>query len=102
MSIARYTLICSSKSAHREVRHSTNKRLIDCLGLHLESLFLFSTYKSVLEIKLQNAFLCLVPHARGRSHRSQNRRCHRRDNLHNPLKSLLLRHNRLLDFLPLN
>ncbi len=49
MSIARYTLICSSKSAHREVRHSTNKRLIDCLGLHLESLFLFSTYKSVLE-----------------------------------------------------
>ena len=57
MSIARYTLICSLKSAHREVRHSTNKRLIDCLGLHLESLFLFSTYKSVLEIKLQNAFL---------------------------------------------
>ena len=51
MSIARYTLICSSKSAHREVRHSTNKRLIDCVGLHLESLFLFSTYKSVLEIK---------------------------------------------------
>ena len=61
MSIARYTLICSSKSAHREVRHSTNKRLIDCLGLHLESLFLFSTYKSVLEIKLQNAFLVYYP-----------------------------------------
>ena len=73
MSIARYTLICSLKSAHREVRHSTNKRLIDCLGLHLESLFLFSTYKSVLEIKLQNAFLCLVPHTRGRSHRRQYR-----------------------------
>ena len=38
MSIARYTLICSLKSAHREVRHNTNKRLIDCVGLHLESL----------------------------------------------------------------
>lgn len=74
MSIARYTLICSSKSAHREVRHSTNKRLIDCLGLHLESLFLFSTYKSVLEIKLQNAFLCLVPDTRYRSHCRQYRR----------------------------
>ncbi len=46
MSIARYTLICSSKSAHREVRHSTNKRLIDCLGLHLESLsFIFYLQK---------------------------------------------------------
>ena len=46
MSIARYTLICSLKSAHREVRHSTNKRLIDCVGLHLESHFCFLPTKA--------------------------------------------------------
>jgi len=91
MSIARYTLICSSKSAHREVRHSTNKRLIDCLGLHLESLFVFYLQKRPGN-KLQNAFLCLIPHTRGRSHCRQNRRRNRRNNLHNPLESFLLRH----------
>ena len=37
----------------------------------------------------QSAFLCLVPHTRGRSHRCQNRRRNRDDNLHNPLKSFL-------------
>ena len=67
MSIARYTLICSLKSAHREVRHSTNKKVNRLCGTPFGVPFLFSTYKSVLEIKLQNAFLCLVPHTRGRS-----------------------------------
>ena len=42
----------------------------------------------------------LVSDARYGSHRRQNRRCDRGDNLHNPLKSLFLRHNRLIDFLP--
>ena len=41
--------------------------------------------------------LCLVPlHTGGRSQRRQYRRRHRCDDLHNPLKSLFLRHNRLM------
>ena len=51
MSIARYTLICSLKSAHREVRHSTNKKVNRLCGTPFGVPFLFSTYKSVLEIK---------------------------------------------------
>ena len=50
-------------------------------------------------IKLQNAFFSLVPDAGYGSHRRQNRRRNRGDNLHNPLKSFLLRHNRLIDLM---
>ena len=104
MSIARYTLICSLKSAHREVRHNTNKRLIDCVGLHLESLFVYlKPCRSVPKINSKRSgkisrtlFFCLVPNTWYRSHCRQNRRRNRCDNLHNPLKSFLLRHNRLI------
>ena len=44
--------------------------------------------------------LMLVSDARYGSQRRQDRRRNRRDNLHNPLKGFLLRHNRLIDFLP--
>jgi hypothetical protein len=40
--------------------------------------------------------LMLVSDTRYGSQRRQNRRRNRRDNLHNPLKSLFLRHNRLI------
>ena len=42
--------------------------------------------------------LMLVSDAGYGSHRRQNRRRHRCYDLHNPLKSFLLRHNRLIDF----
>ena len=48
----------------------------------------------------QNAFFCLVPDAGYGSHRCQNRRRNRGDNLHNPLKSFFLRHTlKILMFL---
>ena len=47
----------------------------------------------------QNAFFSLVPDAGYGSHRCQNRRRNRRNNLHNPLKSLFLRHNWLIDLM---
>ena len=40
----------------------------------------------------QNAFFSLVPDTGYGSHRRQNRRRNRCDNLHNPLKSFFLRH----------
>ena len=52
-------------------------------------------------IKLQNAFFSLVPDAGYGSHRRQNRRRNRCDNLHNPLKGLFLSHNRLIDLMVL-
>ena len=47
-------------------------------------------------LHVEQAPFDLVPDARYGSHRRQNRRRNRRDNLHNPLKSLFLRHNRLI------
>ena len=43
--------------------------------------------------------LMLVSDAGYSSQRGQNRRRNRGDNLHNPLKSLLLSHNRLIDLM---
>ena len=47
--------------------------------------------QSVLEITPERFFMSNT-HAGGRSHRRQNRRRNRCDNLHNPLKSFFLRH----------
>ena len=43
--------------------------------------------------------LMLVSDAGYSSHRRQNRRRHRCYDLHNPLKGLFLRHNRLIDLM---
>ena len=43
--------------------------------------------------------LMLVSDTRYGTHCRQNRRRNRRDNLHNPLKSFFLRHNRLIDLM---
>ena len=68
------------------------------MGLHLESLFVFYLQKRPGN-QTPERFSCLIPHARGRSHCRQNRRRNRSNNLHNPLKSFLLRHNRLIDLM---
>ena len=44
--------------------------------------------------------LMLVSDTGYSTQRGQYRRRHRCNDLHNPLKSFLLRHNRLIDFLP--
>ena len=41
-------------------------------------------------------FSRLIPHARGRTQGRHDGRRHRCNDLHNPLNSLLLRHNRLV------
>ena len=43
--------------------------------------------------------LMLVSDTRYGSHRCQDRRRNRRNNLHNPLKGFFLRHNRLIDLM---
>ena len=55
--------------------------------------------KSVLESNSRTLLLCLVPDTGYGAHRCQNRRRNRRNNLHNPLKGLFLRHNRLIDLM---
>ena len=64
-------------------------------------IFLLSTDNKASWKSNSRTLFRLVPHARGCSQRRQYRRRHRCNDLHNPLKSLFLRHNRLIDLMVL-
>ena len=65
-------------------------------NVFLSSFFLDGQCRAKEKRASRLAFLCLVPHARGRSQRRQYRCRHRCNDLHNPLKSLFLCHTLLM------